>query len=460
MGPLLIGDRPLPHSVDMEGAVLSCILQSPIECFEEAGNLKASDFYVPSNRRIFESIAEIKRNNGKIDVMTVTNALFSAGVLDDVGGLDNLRRITNLVPSWANFRDYLHTVLTHGRSRKLIETCSATIGNIMETDANFNEVIGSASKDINELIEESGNLGGVTYLSDVLGDSSAAIMGRFRKEPQYMGMSTGFQEVNRIIEGLKAGDGGYFILGARPSIGKTTWALNLAENLCRYGFEGVQTPGCFISMETGGATVGQKMIYQTSGISHNDIVHANIGAPELISKISHARDALAIPIIIDDQMGCFEEVYNRIETYIRKYGCKFCIIDYIQLLRLRKPFNNREQDVAYMSDKLKKLGAKLGCAMVVLAQLNRGAEGKKPALSDFRESGALEQDADIIGLIHRPRDTDGDGQSIRSPNGSIATDIIFPKNRNGATGVAHLEFFPEYSRFGDRPRYTDEYVQQ
>lgn len=455
--PLLIGDRPFPHSRDMEKAFLSCVLQDPDNTFDRVSNIPTEDFYIPAHKRVWGILLGMVKLGKPIDLISVANELGQNQMLADIGGDDFLRDLINCVPSIANFDSYVSSVITSGKVRRLIGLSSEIAGRCFEaSEDQYSQVVSDAERSIIQISDNAGTNTEAVFLKDCVDDACKAVIGEFNRDPDFIGMSTGFKNIDEIIDGIKTGDGGYVLLGARPSIGKTTLALNLANLMCHYGYQKQMTTGIFMSLETGGTTITKKFLYMLARVNARDIKIGKFKQHELITILRNASERISgIPLILDDSGGFLTDIVHRIRSYVRKYDVKFVFIDYVQLVRLRKPGPSREQDVALISDTLKKLGKDLGVAMIVLAQLTRGAEGRKPAISDLRESGSLEQDADIIGLLTRERETDV--ENAVNEYGAIETDVVFCKNRNGETGVAHLDFYAGQSLFQDRVKYNPQH---
>lgn len=447
-GPLLIGDRPLPHSIDMERAVLCCLLTYPEELSLEFDRLRPDDFYVPAHRRIFDALMKLHADEKPIDIMTVSDKLVKMDAFEDIGGYDTLRTIGYAVPSMANFNEYLIEVQNAGRARRLIGVCSDVSGKLFEPDSDVNQIISTAESEIIKVSNE-GTVRNIHYVRDCVPGAVEKIEGIYSKDPDSLGIPSGFQCIDEMLTGFQPGK--TYIIAARPSIGKTTFALNLAA------YMSFNNKGAFFSLEMTETECTEKLISLFGGIDLNDVYAESIEYEELRRLIDVARQKLdSLDLIIDDKSYYFEDLVHQIKLLYVKFGIKFVAIDYLQLITMMGRTDNREQMISKMSSELKKLAKLLNIPIIILAQLNRGAEGRAPLLSDLRDSGAIEQDADVVALLHRER-TDTKEQREKVEEGqALETMLIMAKNRGGKTGPVNLWFFPQWSQFQQpERRYKD-----
>jgi len=459
---LLSGDRPLPHNDDAEIAVLGSILLDPSVALDTAvSTLKSPrSFYKPAHRQVFQSIIELAENHGKtpetIDLVTLCDDLQKRGALEQVGGQSYLARIMNSVPTAANIEYYVNIVRENAVLRRLIQAGSDIVERSFDPQHSVKELVDKIESEILSITQAKDDTGSVPIGDKVI--SAIEFIDKLHQQSEeVLGIQTGFPELDKILMGLHAGE--MFVLAARPSIGKTALALNMAENI------GLSSDGAstgFFSLEMSVDQLVLRQLCSLARINLADIRECALSKGRWQEIMRSGQRLKQAPIYIDDSTAGLDiaELRARARRMKREYDIQILFIDYLQLL---KPVNTnrnttRENEVSQISGGIKNLAKELGIPVVVLAQLNRQAAqaGQKPRLSHLRESGAIEQDADVVALLHRERETES-AEYANSRSGMEA-ELIVAKHRNGQTGTVPLVFIPAYTRFEARSRVEDDDV--
>jgi replicative DNA helicase len=433
-----IVERPLPHNLEAERSVLGAILIQ-----NEAYNLaveivRPEDFYRDAHRRIFEKIIALGERQSAIDFVTLKEELARAGELDTVGGPAYISSLVDGVPRATNVEYYATIVKDKSVLRRLIGTANRIVVDAYEAEQDSGDILDRAEHAIFSIAE--GRLRtGFTSLYDIAQEGMRAIEVAVEKKQMITGVSTGFVELDQMTSGLQAGD--LIILAARPSMGKTSLALNIAQYA---GTKGDKTCGVF-SLEMSKEQLFLRMLSSEAQIDGHRLRTGFLRSDDwgrltsALGTLGHAK------IFIDDTPGIgVLEMRAKCRRLAAEHGLDFLVIDYIQLMQGRGRFDNRTQELAAISRALKGLAKELNIPIMVLSQLSRAPEARsdhRPQLSDLRESGALEQDADVVLLIFRE-----DAYDKESENPNVA-EIIIAKQRNGPTDTIRLAFIKERTRF-------------
>ncbi len=458
---LLGGDKPLPHNTEAEIAVLGSVLLDPITALDTASSALnfAESFYHPAHQEIFQALLSLGNGEGSrqaIDIVTLADTLDKRGKLESAGGRAYLAQINNSVPTAANIEYYVDIVHQNALLRRLIRSSTDILEKCFQPQDSVKELIDGIESEI--LAITNLKQGGDTVaVGDLIFDAIDHMEKLRQKDPTIMGLPTGFDSLDDIILGLRPGE--MFVLAARPSIGKTALALNMAENIAMCSEP--RAAGIF-SLEMSTKQLVLRLLCSQARISLGDIRDCALSQGRW-QEIMQAGDRLRkAPIYIDDTSANLDvvELRARARRMKREHDIQVLFIDYLQLLRPVGGNRNttRENEVAQMSGGIKSLAKELEIPVVVLAQLNRQAEqqGQRPKLSHLRESGAIEQDADVVALLHRERDTDS--ETPIDPRSGIEAELIVAKHRNGRTGIANLVFIPAFTRFENRSPIAEEDV--
>lgn len=452
-----------PHSIEAEQAVLGGIMLSNDHWDNVAERLQAHDFYNYAHRTIFEQMAELVRNNIPIDIITLDQALKDKGVLQDVGGFAYLAELSQNTPSAANILAYADIVRDRSDLRSVISAGNQIAEMGYKTKGrNSKEVLDEAERIVFEIAEKRNNANeGPQRIDDILLKTLARIdtLSKNRHNGGVTGVSTGFTDLNKKTAGLQPSD--LIIVAARPSMGKTTFAMNLCENASLLDIEdkddldeqGNPTkkpakPVLIFSLEMPADQIMMRMLASLSRVDQTKIRTGQIHDDEDTAKISSTMAILQERnnIYIDDSSGLTPtELRSRARRVYRENGgLSLIMVDYLQLMRAPGFSDNRTLEIAEISRSLKALAKELEVPVVALSQLNRSLEqraDKRPVNSDLRESGSIEQDADLIMFIYRD-----EVYNEQSELKGVA-EIIIGKQRNGPIGRVKLAFQGQFSRF-------------
>ena len=435
-------ERTLPHNLEAERSVLGAIL-----VHNDAFNLAAQvidsrDFYRDAHRRIFDRMVALSERHDAIDFVTLKEELARAGELDEVGGPAYVASLADGVPRATNVEYYARIVKEKSTLRNLIYAANKIVANAYEADQESDLILDEAESAIFAVADDRLKAGFVA-MRDLVKDSFPKIEKLFEQKRLITGVPTGFVDIDEMTRGLQAGD--LVIVAARPSMGKTSLVLNIAQYVASLGDHVVG----FFSLEMSKESLFLRLLTSEAQIDGHRLMSGAIGGNDY-HRISHALEKLnSMKLFIDDtaNIGVLE-MRAKSRRLQAEHGLSLLVVDYIQLMSGRGRFENRTLELASISRSLKGLAKELNVPIVVLSQLSRAPESRsdhRPQLSDLRESGALEQDADVVVLIYR------DDVYNRDPNSPDAgtAELIVAKQRNGPTGVVRLAFLREQTRFAN-----------
>jgi replicative DNA helicase len=454
----LLGRGPLPHDEQMETAVLACVLLDPKGAMQEARRLTAKSFYKVAHQVIFQAMLDLNENNGgMVDEILLANSLQKSGNLENVGGRAYLTQLSCYQETAANIEKYVDVVHQLAVLRRLIDTAATITDRCYAADGDVMQLVDTIETEVMEISKDH-STNRTIGMNVLAGQAFDYLTKLVEKDLNTLGLQTGFVDMDKLITGLRPGE--MIVLAARPSIGKTAFALNIAANIALNAANPASV-GIF-SLEMGSEMLALRLLCSEAEISLGD-VRDNTLPKFKWQEIHEAVDRLKkAPIFIDDTPGLdILELRAKARRMHSEHKVRCIFIDYLQLLRSGSDNrnSNRENEVARISNGIKALAKELGIPIVVLAQLNRQAEegDKGPKLSHLRESGSIEQDADIVRMLHRQRAHEADPHN-RLP--SIDAELIIAKHRNGPTGKLKLLFFPAHTRFRSDSRISDEDVQR
>ncbi|MCA0972297.1 replicative DNA helicase [Halobacillus litoralis] len=441
-------DRTPPHNIEAEQAVLGAVFLEPEAMSTAAEFLLPEDFYRASHQRIFEVMLSLADRGEPIDLVTVTTALANNKVLEEIGGVSYLSDIANSVPTAANISYYTKIVSEKSTLRSLIRTATNIVTSGYEEEENVEDVLNSAEKDILEVSQRKSS-GAFKNIKDVLIDVYDNIEELHNNASGVTGISTGYRDLDQITSGFQRND--LIIIAARPSMGKTAFALNIAQNVAVHSDENV----AIFSLEMGADQLVSRMLCAEGNIDAQRLRTGSMESDDW-NKLTMAMGSLSnAGIFIDDTPGVrVSEIRSKCRRLKQEHGLGMILIDYLQLIQgSANSKENRQQEVSEISRSLKGLARELNVPLIALSQLSRGVESrqdKRPMMSDLRESGSIEQDADIVGFLYRDDyyDQESEAQNI--------IEIILAKQRNGPVGTVSLAFVKEYNKFVDLDhRYSD-----
>lgn len=430
-----------PNSIEAEQSLLGGLMLDHMAWEKVADVVAAADFYRKDHRLIFAAIASLAEDSSPCDVVTVSEFLDNRGELESAGGLEYLATLANETPGAANARAYAKILRERATMRALIHAGNEISGSAFTTDGRTAaEILDEAERLVFE-IAESGSRGrsGFKALKHILPEAVDRIDMLHQSDGEITGISSGYHEYDKLTAGLQQGE--LIIIAGRPSMGKTTLAINIAENAAI----GSKVPTAIFSMEMPSQQLAFRMI---SSLGRVDQTHLRTGRfpDEDWSRINTAVQLMSeAPIFIDDTPALSPtEIRARSRRLQREHGLGLIIIDYLQLMQVHGSKENRATEISEISRNLKALAKELSVPIIALSQLNRSVEqrtDKRPVMSDLRESGAIEQDADVILFIYREEVYNQD-----TPRKGIA-DIVLAKQRNGPIGDFPLTFVGRYTKF-------------
>jgi replicative DNA helicase len=435
-------ERTLPHNLEAERSVLGAILVNNDAFNLAAQVIDSGDFYRDAHRRIFDCMVALNERHDAIDFVTLKEQLARAGELDEVGGPAYVASLADGVPRATNVEYYARIVKEKSTLRNLIYAASKIVTNAYEADQESDVILDEAESAIFAVADDRLKAGFVA-MRDLVKESFPKIEQLFEQKRLITGVPTGFVDLDEMTRGLQAGD--LVIVAARPSMGKTSLVLNIAQYVAALGDHVVG----FFSLEMSKESLFLRLLTSEAQIDGHRLMSGAIGGNDY-HRISHALEKLnSMKLFIDDtaNLGVLE-MRAKSRRLQAEHGLSLLVVDYIQLMSSRGRFENRTLELAAISRSMKGLAKELNVPIVVLSQLSRAPESRsdhRQQLSDLRESGALEQDADVVALIYR------DDVYNRDPNSPDAgtAELILAKQRNGPTGVVKLAFLREQTRFAN-----------
>ncbi|BBO31797.1 replicative DNA helicase [Lacipirellula parvula] len=434
-------DRKLPQSVEAERAVLGSILLLP-EVFDEVALiLRATDFYDNANRQLFEHLLAMHDSGQRIDLMLLVERLKTAEIYDAIGGAAYLAEIGRQVPTAAHAEYYAKIVADKALLRSLIHVGMEIQTGAYDPSSDTREMLSKAEEKVFSILETRGT-GHVTQISEVLQHSLDRIDARMEHQNTSSGVETGFIDFDQMTGGLQKSE--LIILAARPSMGKTALAMNMAEHA---GLTGVAT--LFVSLEMAAIELGDRLLCSVARVNGNRLRNGTVSHEERRKLINAAARISQAPLFIDDAPSrTMTEIAANARRLKRSHDLGLIVIDYLQLIDPDNSRDPRQEQVSKISRRLKGLAREMQVPVLCLGQLNRQVESSssnKPQLSHLRESGAIEQDADIVMFVHREEyymTNEEDREQVRGQ-----ADLLIRKNRSGPVGEVKLTWSHEFTRF-------------
>lgn len=444
-------DRTPPHDLEAELAVLGSMLLDQRAAGEVVALLKPEDFYRGPHADVFGVLTQIFDENRAIDIVLLREELERKGLLEQVGGTTFLSRIVASVPTAANAVHYANIVKEKALRRQVLDAAHQIVQRAYDGEEQGGELIDFAESQFFELDRNSGS-GEAAHIKDVLTDTFHKIDAMQNQGGAITGVPTGFYDLDDMTSGLQPGE--LIIVAARPSMGKTTFCLNVIEHAaCDEGL-----PVAIFSLEMSKMNLVQNMLCSRSRV---DALRLRRGMleDEDWSRISGAVGKLSeAPVFIDDTPGLSPLLLRAKARRLKSQrDIKLIVIDYLQLMevQMRGKDSSRQAEISYISRSLKGLARELEIPVIALSQLNRGVDSRedhRPRMSDLRESGAIEQDADVITFLYRPEYYETDPEQKAELHG--VAELIVGKQRNGPTGIVPLTFIAQYMRFESALRET------
>jgi replicative DNA helicase len=434
-------DRLPPQNIEAEQSILGAVLLENDALLKALEVLSTEDFYRESHRKLFNAMIELFEKNEAIDLITVTDALKRKNELDDVGGATYLSSLASQVPTAANIRYHAKIVKEKALLRGLLRSATEIAARVYESTMEADEMVDYAERTIFDISDRRTKTAFVS-LKEVIKSSFELIEHLYDKKEAITGVPSGFADIDELTTGFQPGD--LIVVGGRPSMGKTALGLNIAQHVALQ----LREPVAIFSLEMSKEQLAMRMLCAEAMVDSNSVRKGFIKKEDWHKLTSAAGRLAEAPIFIDDSSGTSVlEMRAKARRLKMEHhgGLGLVVVDYLQLMRGRGSFERREQEISEISRSLKGLAKELKVPVIALSQLNRGVESrtdKRPSLADLRESGAIEQDADVIIFLYRDEVYHKD-----TPQNKGQAEVIIAKQRNGPTSTIHLTFLSSCTRF-------------
>ena len=431
-----------PHDLVAEQSVLGAVFISPETMASLADELVPDDFYKPANKIVFKTMLSLLEKGEPIDATTMVSALTNQGHIKEIGGLNYVVELVNSTPTSKNVEHYAKLVKEKSTLRRVIADLSDSLSSAYQGDVSISDIIAQTEKSMLDISNQ--NTGtGFRNVADILDTHMQIVETRSQTDGFVTGLSTGFVGLDKITTGLH--EGNLIILAARPAMGKTALALNIAK----YVATKERKPAVIFSLEMGAEELIERMLASEGMVPAYHLKTGNLSTDEWKRLVQAQNNLYDAPIFVDDTAGIrISEIRSNARKLAQEMGgLGVIIIDYLQLITGAKG-ENRQQIVSEISRELKILAKDLKVPVIALSQLSRAVEqrqDKRPMLADLRESGSIEQDADIVAFLYRDayyQKEQGDSQEANN-----VTELILEKNRHGSLGTVKLYFHKEYTKF-------------
>ena len=436
-----------PQALDVESAVLGALMVDKDAYAIVCEILRPESFYDPRHKMVYEAIRDLSMAERPVDELTVSDQLAKAGNLEEVGGPSYVAELSSRVASSANIEYHANIIAQKSLARQLISFAGDISTKAFDETIDVDELMNEAEGSLFELSQRNMKKD-YTPIDPVIKLAMDAIQAAAANKDGLTGVSTGYHKLDDMTSGWQASD--LVIIAGRPAMGKTSFALSMAKNIAA----DMRIPMAFFSLEMSNVQLVNRLISNVCEIQGSKILNGQLQQDEWERLDKRLNNLLGSPLYIDDTPGLSVfELRTKARRLVREHGIKLIMIDYLQLMNANgMRFSSRQEEVSTISRSLKGLAKELDIPILALSQLNRGVEsregleGKRPQLSDLRESGAIEQDADMVLFVHRPEYyhiyQDDNGHDLRG-----MAQIIIAKHRKGATGDVLLTFRGEYTRF-------------
>ena len=430
-----------PHDIEAEQAVIGSMLTDKDAVMSAFEKLKPESFYREDNKSIFEAMENLYNRSEPIDLVTVNDELTSMGLFEKIGGMDYLAILPDKVPTTANVEKYIEIVEEKWILRNLIKTANEIIELGYDPTENVEDIMNSAEKKIFDLIQNK-NQKGYVDIKDILIESFSKLEDLYNKKQQITGVPTGFAELDYKTAGLHGSD--LILVAARPAMGKSAFALNIAANAALKS----NVPVALFNLEMSKEQLVNRLLCSEAMVDSNKVRTGKLEEGDWTKLANIVGPLSESKIYIDDTPGIsIMEIRTRCRKLKMEKDIGLIIIDYLQLVQgSSKRNSSREQEIAEISRSLKILAKELNVPVIALSQLSRAVEGRtdhRPMLSDLRESGSIEQDADIVMFLYRDDYYNQDSEE------KGITEVIVAKHRGGSTGTIKLVWMGEYTKFAN-----------
>ncbi len=427
-----------PHNIEAEQSVLGSMLLDKEAVAVAVDGLKPEDFYLDAHKEIFEAMVDIFDRGEPVDLVTVVEELRQRTTLDAVGGVSYITDLSMTVPSTANIKYYVGIVEEKSILRRLISACNEIIKESYEAKEDIDIIVDHAEKKIFQ-VSQRNTTSDFEPIKDILLDTYTKIEELSKNKGKIIGIPTGFVDLDQKTSGLHPSD--FILVAARPSMGKTSFVLNVAQHAALRA----DVPTAIFSLEMSKDQLVQRMLSSESNVELQKIRTGELTEEEWIRLVEAAGPLSQAPIYIDDTPGIsVMEMRSKARRLKMEKGLGLIVIDYLQLMTGRGRAENRQQEISEISRSLKALARELSVPVIALSQLSRAPEARtdhRPMLSDLRDSGAIEQDADVVMFLYRDEYYNPDTEKK-----NIA-EVIIAKQRNGPTGTVELVWLGQFTKF-------------
>ena len=430
-----------PHSIEAEVSVLGAMLQDSTAVLRAMELLAPDDFYLPEHREMFSVMADLNREHTPIDMVTMHTELARRGTLEGVGGLENLMRIFNAVPTSANAKAYIDIVREKRTLRKLIGACQKISGDCYRQQNPVPETLAAAEKAIFDIVMNRADGEALQPLAEVAVRSFDIIEELARNHGAIAGVPTGFIDLDNLLTGLHPGE--LVIVGARPSMGKTSFAMNVAAHASMNKGKKVAV----FTLEMPREQIALRVLCSDARVDMQRVRKGTLTSEDWIRLTESLTPMVAAPMYIDDTAGISPSILrSRCRRLMMEKGLDLIVVDYLGLMRADGRVENRQLEVSEISRQLKAIALDLKVPVMACAQLsraNKDRQDKRPVLSDLRDSGSIEQDADVVMFLHREEYYNKDTEDK-----NIA-EVIIAKQRSGPLGTVKLAWLSEHTTFAN-----------
>lgn len=428
-----------PNSVDAERSVLGAMLQDGNAVLQAVENLTAEDFYQPVYREIFDCMIKLYRDQSAVDLITVEAELSRRGTLEGVGGMAALMELASYVPTTANVKAYIGIVSEKSTLRRLIAASQSITQECFSQQNPLAETLAHAEKSVFDIVMRRSGGDSLLPVKDVLYNTYASIEEHARNKGAINGVPTGFTALDNMLTGLHGGE--LILIGARPSMGKTSLAVNIASHAALTAGKSTAV----FSLEMPREQIVQRMLCSDAKVDMQKVRQGTLTGDDWLRLAKALGPMSNAPMYIDDTAGITpSQLRSRCRRLMMDKGLDLIIVDYLGLMRVDGRVENRQLEVAEISRQLKAIAKELNVPLIACAQLSRAAatrDNKRPVLSDLRDSGSIEQDADVVMFIHR------EGYYNPDTEDKNIGEIIIAKQRNGPLGTVKVAWLPEFTTY-------------
>jgi replicative DNA helicase len=438
MSQTALKDSIPPHNDEAETATLGALLLDPEAVNRIVPIIRPDDFYKTAHRKICQSILNLDARSEAIDLITITEELKKNGELDSCGGTPYISKLTSSVPTSANVEYYAKIVQENSLRRSLIRISAEVTSHAYDESQEIREIIDEAERKIFDLTDKQ-SAGSYVVAKDIINKTIEVIEMSSKRKGNYTGIPSGFKALDEITSGFQ--DSEFIVIGARPSVGKTALALSMAANISI----NEHIPVGFFTLEMNSMALMQRLVSSEARINSKAIRTGLLKQGDFHNLLNAAGKIYEAPLYIDDTPNLkLLDLRALARRMVAQEKVRIIFIDYLTLITPENTYPPRHEQIAEISHSLKSLARELNVPIVTLSQVKRETEGKQPNLADIRESGSIEQDADVVIFIHRERKVD---RNVDEQSSEVVTELIIAKQRNGPIGTIKLAFIPEYTKF-------------